>query len=194
MAQASIIHTSTATCRPSTSKTRTIDFFLVAPVLADAIENPKVDLQSPFRPHSSVELTFKRVCDTPWSRVTCPVASGSPTPTHGPQQTSEGIWDSLHDKLLEQWEKPHPDISTMHDPARTWDVIAQIEAGPLFGRKHVAGLELKSKLQPLAAALSTKSVAQPTPSMAIRTLTNVCKVLANPFHHYQWEELRTSVT
>ena len=194
MTQARIIHTSTATCRPSTGKNRTIDFFMVALVLADAIENPKVDLQSPFRPHSPVELTFKRVCDIPWARVTCLVASGSPTPINGPQEISESIWDDLHKALLEQWEKPHPDISVMHKLARTWDVIAQIEAGPLFGRKQTAGLELETKLQPLAAALSTKSAAQPTPSMAIRALINVCKTLANPLQYYQWEELRTSVT
>ena len=118
MTQARIIHTNMVTCRPATGKHRTIDFFLISPVLADAIEDPKVDIQSPFRPHSPVELTFNRVCDIPWSRVTCPVASGSPTPTNGPHQTSENIWNTLHEKLLEQWgnhTRTSAQFTTWHD-------------------------------------------------------------------------------
>ena len=79
---------------------RTLDFYMMSPVLADIVEGPIVNIQNHFRPHSQVDMLFKRVREIPWARVLCPVASGSPIAVIGPQQIHPQLWGILHDDFL----------------------------------------------------------------------------------------------
>ena len=54
MAPARLVHCLGATCRPATGTHRTLGFFFMSPILADIIEDPIVDIQTLFRPHSPV--------------------------------------------------------------------------------------------------------------------------------------------
>ena len=90
-------------------------------------------------------------------------------------------------------KKTHPDVQAIHEHARTWDNIAQVEAEPLFGREHTAGLDIQTKMQPITAALATKVTVTPTPSIAIKVLINVCKNLAPPKTVFQCEQIQASV-
>merc|ERR1712194_401332 len=61
MTPARLVHCLGTTCRPSVGNHRTLDFYMTSPVLADIVEDPIVDIQNHFRPHSPVGMCFKRV-------------------------------------------------------------------------------------------------------------------------------------
>ena len=100
MTPARLVHCLGATCRPSVGAHRTLDFYIMSPVLADIVEDPVVDIQTHFRFHSPVGMNFKRINEIPWTRVLSPVVSGSPVVVFGPHQLHPHIWDDLYDALL----------------------------------------------------------------------------------------------